>query len=122
MKAGKAWINGYYYENDSELVLNIEPADGVLHRIDRVVLRLDLIEREITVKIKQGTFSSNPVAEKIDRNVDVYELALVDINIQNGAISIVNSNINDLRLNTDLCGIVHGVVEQVDTTEIFNTY
>ena len=122
VKAGKAWINGYYYENDSDLILNIEPADGVLHRIDRVVLRLDLVEREITVKIKQGGFSSNPVAQNIERNVDVYELALADIRIQNGVISIVNSDINDLRLDTDLCGIVHGVVEQVDTTEIFNTY
>lgn len=122
VKAGKAWINGYYYENDSDLVLNLEPADGVLHRIDRVVLRLDLIEREISVKIKQGAFSSKPVSQELERNVDVYELALADIKIQNGAISIVNSNINDLRLNTDLCGIVHGVVEQVDTREIFNTY
>ena len=49
---GKAWRNGYYYENDADLILNINPADGGLDRIDRVVLRLDLIEREITVKIK----------------------------------------------------------------------
>ncbi len=122
VKAGKAWINGYYYENDNDLVLNLDPADGVLNRIDRVVLRLDLIEREISVKIKQGVFASNPVSQELERNVDVYELVLADIKIQNGAISIVNSNINDLRLNTDLCGIVHGVVEQVDTREIFNTY
>lgn len=119
---GKAWINGYYYENDADLILNINPADGGLDRIDRVVLRLDLIEREITVKIKQGDFSSNPVAKEIERNIDVYELALADIKINHGVISVKNSNINDLRLNKEVCGIVHGVIEQVDTTEIFNTY
>ncbi|KAI3350155.1 hypothetical protein [Clostridium botulinum] len=122
VKAGKAWIKGYYYENDSDLVLNLEPADGVLHRIDRIVVRLDLIEREVSVKIKQGAFSSNPVAEELERNVDIYELALADIKIMNGNISITNSNINDLRLNSEFCGIVHGTVDQVDTTEIFNTY
>lgn len=119
---GKAWINGYYYENDADLILNINPADGGLDRIDRVVLRLDLIEREITVKIKQGDFSSNPVAKEIERNIDVYELALADIKINHGVISVKNSNINDLRLNKEVCGIVHGVIDQVDTTEIFNTY
>lgn len=122
VNAGKAWINGYYYENDSNLILNIEPADGVLDRIDRVVLRLDLVEREISVKIKKGDFSSNPVAKSIERNVDVYELALADIRINHGIISVSKSMITDLRLNKELCGIVHGVVEQVDTTEIFNTY
>ena len=119
---GKAWINGYYYENDADLILNINPADGGLDRIDRVVLRLDLIEREITVKIKEGDFSSNPVAKEIERNIDVYELALADIKINHGVISVKNSNINDLRLNKEVCGIVHGVIDQVDTTEIFNTY
>ena len=122
VKAGKAWINGYYYENDSDLILNVAPADGVLDRIDRVVVRYDLAEREITIKIKQGTFASEPVSKGLERNTDIYELALADIKVNHGAISITNSNIKDLRLNSNLCGIVHGTVEQVDTTDIFNAY
>lgn len=122
VKVGKAWINGYYYENDSDLTLIIDNADGVLNRIDRIVLRLDLAEREISVKVKKGEYSSNAIPQEIERNVDVYELAIADIKITNGALSINNSDITDLRLNTELCGIVHGTVEQVDTTEIFNTY
>lgn len=122
VKAGKAWINGYYYENDDDLIIKLASADGVLNRIDRVVVRFDLIEREISVNVKQGKFSSDPVATELERNTDIYELALADIKIQNGAIAINNSNITDLRLNSELCGIVHGTIEQVDTTEIFNTY
>ena len=122
VKAGKAWINGYYYENDDDLIIKLSPADGVLNRIDRVVVRFDLIEREISVNVKLGKFASDPVATELERNTDIYELALADIKIQNGAIAINNSNITDLRLNSELCGIVHGTVEQVDTTEIFNTY
>lgn len=120
--AGKAWVNGYYYENDSDLMLQLSPADGVLTRIDRIVIRLDFLEREITVKVKEGSFSSSPVALELERSVDAYELAIADVRINNGIISIVNSNINDLRLNNNLCGLSHGVIEQVDTTDIFNTY
>lgn len=122
VKAGKAWINGYYYENDADLILNINPADGVLTRIDRIVLRFDLLEREISIKVNQGTFSSDAAAKELERNTDIYELALADIKIKNGIISVNNSNITDLRLNSELCGIVHGTVEQVDTTDIFNAY
>ncbi len=122
VKAGKAWINGYYYENDNDLTLLIENADGVLNRIDRVVVRLDLAQREISVQIKKGTYSSNAVAEEIERNSDIYELAIADIYISNGVISLNNSNITDLRLNKELCGVVCGTIDEVDTTDIFNTY
>ena len=43
---GKAFINGYYYENTTKLVKTIDIADGVLNRIDLVVLRLDFTNRE----------------------------------------------------------------------------
>lgn len=122
VKAGKAWINGYYYENDSDLTLIIDNADGVLNRIDRVVVCLDHLKREIKVKIKKGDYSSNPKPKEVVRNEDTYELALADISVNNGVISIQNSYINDLRLNKELCGVVSGTIEEVDTTEVFNTY
>lgn len=122
VKAGKAWINGYYYENDSDLTLIIDNADGVLNRIDRVVVCLDHLKREIRVKIKKGDYSSNPMPKEIIRNDDIYELALADIKVNNGVISIQNSYISDLRLNKEICGVVCGTVHEVDTTDIFNTY
>ena len=100
----------------------IDNADGVLNRIDRVVVCLDHLKREINVKIKKGDYSSNPIPKEITRNDDIYELALADIKVNNGVISIQNSYINDLRLNKELCGVVCGTVHEVDTTDIFNTY
>lgn len=122
VKEGKAWINGYYYENDSDLTLVIDNADGVLNRIDRIVVCLDHLKREINVKIKKGDYSSSPMPKEITRNNDIYELALADIKVNNGVISIQNSYISDLRLNKELCGVVCGTVHEVDTTDIFNTY
>ena len=122
LKAGKAWINGYYFHNDSDHIFNLAVADGVLKRIDRIALRLDYAARTIAPVVKKGTFASSPVAPALKRDADAYELALADILINNGAINITQANITDTRLNPALCGIVHGVVDQVDTTTLFNQY
>lgn len=122
VKAGKAWINGYIIINDDDYILDIEPADGVLSRIDRIVARYGVVDREIRLEARQGNFASSPVAPTLQRDADAYELGIANILVSNGVISISQSNITDLRLNTELCGIVHGTVDQVDTTSIFNQY
>jgi len=122
VRPGKAWINGYILINDDDYILEIEPADGVLNRIDRIVARYDVVDREIRLEVKKGTFASEPTAPDLQRDADAYELALADIYISAGATSITQANITDLRLSTELCGIVHGTVEQVDTTTLFNQY
>ncbi|MGG3798993.1 hypothetical protein [Metabacillus fastidiosus] len=122
LRAGKAWIYGYYIVNDDEYNLNIDKADGVLNRIDRVVLQLNYFNRSIMPVIKKGTYATVPVAPALKRDADAYELALADIYVGKGALVITQANITDLRLNTSLCGIVQGVVNQVDTTTIFNQY
>lgn len=122
VKPGTGWINGYYLFNDSDYVLRLDNADGVLKRIDRVVLRLNLLNREMEITVKKGVFASNPVAPDLQRDVNIHELALADVLVTNGALQITQANITDLRLNTELCGIVHGLIDQVDTTTIFNQY
>lgn len=122
IKAGKVWINGYILINDDDYVLNIEPADGVLSRVDRVVARYDTVDREIRLEVKQGNYASSPEPPVLQRDADAYELALADVLVNNGTTQITQANITDLRLNTELCGIVHGTVDQVDTTTLFNQY
>ncbi|GEM_PF-759482 len=122
LRMGKAWINGYFYANTTDLVLSIAPADGVLNRIDRVVLRLDFLNREIKCYTKQGTFASNPVVPALQRDADMYEIGIADIKVNKGAIAITQANITDLRQDNNYSGIVHGTVEQVDVTTLFNQY
>lgn len=122
VKAGDGWINGYFLVNDSDYILSHANADGVLKRIDRVVLQLDYANRIINITIKQGAFASTPVAPTLQRDANFYELALADVLINPGATEITQANITDQRLNKDLCGIVHGLVDQVDTTTLFNQY
>lgn len=115
---GRAWINGYFFNNTTDFNITLETADGILKRIDRVVVRLDFITRTITLAVKKGTNASSPIAPPIQRDADIYELALADIYIPNGAINISQSNITDLRYNTDLCGIVTQLVRTIDTSQL----
>jgi len=122
IKAGLAWINGYLYENTDDYILKLDPADGVLNRIDRIALRLDFLERKIKAVIKKGQYGSSPIAPALQRDADAYEIAISDVYVRAGVIAIMQSNITDTRLNSNVCGIVHGTINQVDTTEIFRQY
>lgn len=117
---GKGFINGAIYVNTENLILDIDPADGVLNRIDRVVLRFDNLERNITCKVKKGTFASNPIAPGLQRDADAYELSIAEIKINKGAVSILQSNITDTRLDSSVCGIVTQTVKTIDTKTLYN--
>lgn len=119
LKAGKAWINGYFYNNTSDLTITIGTADGQLNRIDRIVVRWDLTNRIISAEVKSSTYSASPTAPALQRDADIYELALADVYVGAGVTTITQSNITDQRLNTSLCGVVAAVVDQIDT-EAFN--
>lgn len=119
LKSGKAWINGYFYENTEDLSLSVDVADGVLNRIDRVVVRLDFVNREIKAYVKKGAFASSPVAPTLQRDSDMYELGIADIKISKGVTKLVQADVTDLRQNNNYCGLVSGVVDQIDTTNLF---
>jgi len=114
--SGQAWINGYWYENDDELSLAINVADGVLNRIDLIVLRWDNSERVIRLAVKKGTPATNASAPTIQRNADYYELELAKIYVKAGTARITQADIVDTRLDNEVCGFVHGLIEQFDTT------
>ena len=119
---GKAYINGYYYENTTKLVKTIDIADGVLNRVDLIVLRLDFTNREIKTYVKKGTFASSPVAPTLQRDSDMYELALAEVYVKAGATAISQADITDLRLDNNSCGLVSNAVTSVDATTLYNQY
>ena len=52
----------------------------------------------------------------------IYDLALATVRVQSNATSIYNYDIVDTRADTQLCGWVTGLIEQVDTTTLFNQW
>lgn len=119
IQPGRAWINGYFYTNEMEMVFPLETADGVLKRIDRVVIRWDLNARSITAQVKSSQPATNPVAPPLQRDADIWELCVADVFIRNGATAVSQADVTDQRLNPALCGVVAAVVNQIDT-EGFN--
>ena len=102
--------------NTGDLAVELDTADGQLNRIDRVVVRWDLTNRVMSVKVKSSSFSASPTAPALQRDADIYELALADIYVGAGVTAITQSKITDQRLNTSLCGVVAAVVQQIDTS------
>lgn len=115
---GKAFINGYAFKNPSNYEITLDTADGALARIDRVVVRWDLVNRDMYIEVLKGTVSASPVAQAITRDTETYDLVLADIYVGKGVTSIAQANITDQRFNTSVCGIVKGTVEEIDTSVI----
>lgn len=121
VSAGWGFINCKWINNDNDYNLQLDAADLMLNRIDRVVMRLDNSTpvRSISIAIKTGTTATTPTAPALTRSGDVYELSLAQIYVAANAITITQANITDERPNTDLCGFVTGLIDQIDTTNLF---
>ncbi len=121
VKTGSANINGYSYELDSELTFDITEADTTLSRIDSVVLRLDLTNRQITLMILNGSYATNPSQPSIVRSGNIYDLRLANISVPKNETRITADLINDTRFGDD-CGNVTQAVLSLDTEDIFKQY
>lgn len=112
VKSGVAWVNGYRYENDNDLIFTLENADGTLSRIDSVVVRLDITNREIKIHVKKGSLSTSPITPAITRNNDIYELQLATVRVSANTAVLTQSMITDERADKNVCGWVTAVGSQ----------
>lgn len=121
--AGWGFIKCKYINNTAAAQFTLAAADVVLNRIDRVVIRLDKDNRTMSLAVKQGTAASTPTAPALTRQSSgIWELSLAQIFVGAGVTSITQANITDERANTSLCGYVTGLINQIDTTDLFAQY
>ena len=120
VSAGWAFINCKWLENTAAYPLTLDAADVVLNRIDRIVLRLSESPRTMGIYIKKGTPASTPTAPELSRTKGtIWELSLAKISIHAGVTDITQAMITDERADTELCGWVTGLIDQIDTTNLF---
>ena len=79
-------------------------------------MRWSLSDRKISAAVKSGTAATNPSAAVLQRDSDVYELAIADVLVGVAATSITSASITDRRYDSTLCGVVTGTVQQIDTS------
>lgn len=124
VSAGWGFINCKWINNDAPYLLTLDAPDLVLNRIDRIVLRLNTQtnSRSIAIAIKKGTAGTTPNPPALQRSGGIYELSLAQIYVGAGVTSITQANITDERANTSVCGYVTGLIDQIDTTNLFAQY
>ena len=91
-----------------------------MSRRDAIFIRYDLANRCIKAYKAKGTASPTPVAPTPLRTGDYWDLCVAIIHVDGGVTKIDQSLIEDTRMNTALCGIVHSIVAQIDTTTLYN--
>lgn len=125
---GTGWLtdaggNGVVWWNDTEkttgakLILNVDMADAVLDRIDRVIVEwpttnyVGLPE----IKILKGTPASNAAAPALTNSSTVRQISLARVAVRAGITAVTASMITDERLDPAVCGLVTDELT-VDTT------
>nr|WP_259549268.1 hypothetical protein [Heyndrickxia oleronia] len=105
LKSGKAFIEGRYYINDSDLILTHDTEVLGKNRIDRIVIRLDLNtdSRYVKAFIKKGVPAVVPVAPALQRDQFIYEISLAQVKIIGGQTYININDVVDERGKTDIC-------------------
>lgn len=122
IRPGKAWIEGRWFMTDADEVIVLDPADVLLSRIDRIVVRLDYTNRIIDFAVIKGEASSTPVAPAITRTTEVIDLCLAEVLIRPNQTVITQSHITDTRANTSLCGWVTSLIKEIDTETLLVQY
>lgn len=108
---GEMWINGHVYKNTEPLTLTID-TQADLARKDRVMIRLDHVNREIKAYIKKGEPSSTPAFPVVQRDEDAYEMCIAQYHIDKGITQMYQDYIIDTRENINLCGECSSLIDK----------
>lgn len=117
---GIAWWNITKQLTGSPLQLDIAAADGVLNRIDRVVVTWETTDYTTRprMEILQGTPSSSPNPPALTNNNIKRQISLAKVSVPAGTIKITPNLITDERLDPSVCGIVSESL-QADTSMLY---
>lgn len=110
ISSGSAYIEGFMYNNTSDLILTHDVADATNPRIDRIVLRLDrsVNGRYIKAFVKKGTPATNPQPPALQRDSIIHEISLAQVRVNAGATTI--ASVTDERFDKSVAGLVTSLI------------
>lgn len=117
VKAGAAFIEGCWYilTEDMDVII---PANTAQYAVNtNVCVTLSRTDRQIVCKVRPAVSSVLPVNDGVE-----HDLVLATISVGVGASSISNANITDRRPSKQYCGYVTGLVDQIDTSDLFQQF
>lgn len=119
VKSGRMMIDSKWVKNDAAELLTINAAHVTLNRYTAVVVRLDLQARTIAITTKDGDNATTPVKPSLEDSQTVKEMCLAYVYVGRGVTEITQADIEDTRADTNVCGWVTGIVQQVNTADLF---
>lgn len=117
--AGEGIIDGHKIINTADMQLSLSDADALLNRIDRVIFYCDYVNREMGIEVLEGTAAASPTARELTRTTSRYEMSLATITVNKQITAVTDAMITDTRADSDVCGWVAGLIQQVDTSTLF---
>ena len=115
VSTGWAFINGGWYHNDSELLLEIAANNSSTSRVDSIRVRYSESERKISVVVVNGETG-------VVRGDTIFDLEIAQVITNPGFTNITSVNISDMRPDENVCGFVKGLLEVVSTKDLFNQF
>lgn len=122
VQPGRAIIENRWLKSDAVETFTITAADGLLNRIDALVVRYSVFDRQIILALKNGTPATSPVAPAMTRTEATVEYCLATIYVAAGATKISQSNVTDTRPNRAVCGFVTNLVDNIDITALYTQW
>lgn len=121
--SGRAWFDHTWTLNDNTLLLQLDPSETSLNRIDLVVLEVNSSEetRENTIKIVKGTPAVNPVRPDLVKTYFINQYPLAAVLVRAGITTPTTYDITNL-VGTSECPFVIGVLEIMTIDQIVNQW
>ena len=121
---GRGWFGRHWVNNDSEYKLTLAQSDVILNRYVAVVIKVDDTDavRDAVPYLKYSDFATTPVKPTMTRTETVKEYCLAYIYIKAGATAITASDIEDTRQDTNLCGWVTGLIDQITPDTLYTQF
>ena len=122
--SGRGWFNKHWVNNDTPHLLTLEASDVTLNRYAAICIRVDDSDgvRSAVPYVKYSSYATNPTKPTMTRSEYINEYCLAYVYIKAGATAITTSDITDTRPNTELCGWVTGLIEQLNTTTLWSQW
>ena len=121
VQTGRAILgdNCQWLDNDAVLDIVLSSAHVTLNRYTAIVMRLDYTNRNISIVAVDGANATAPTKPAMTRTSAIMEYCLAYVYVGKGVTTITQSAITDTRPDNTVCGWVTGLVQQVDTSQLF---
>lgn len=118
VNTGTALIGGKVKVFEEKKVLRLSTASGTLNRVDNIVVRRDDDARDFTIEIVKGNAAVTPVAPKLTRSGNIYELKLAEVRVNKGVVVVTQASVSDTRANREVCGWIIGNTETIPAEQL----